>query len=246
MSYAKKPQGWPTQGEIVDEFYAAMEDPTVATCWNVPLLKLLVILCSGNYRREYFTDLLANALATLSIEDREWFMETYSVPGNVIDRMSPLPMWPEIPGRETFPMSSPDDLIAYKARMDRHLVEFAEQESSRVTKKGDRVSMAYTQKFSEATRWALLSEDDKGLVDTATEFPYLHEFAEVKEISMDDASGAILSKGHPWNIINAKIEGERERFQIALAAAPNHGAVKEAFDLHSANISGLVDLLIPG
>lgn len=246
MSEPKTPINYQVHGEIVDSVYANMADPAVAASWSVPVLKMLVLVASGRYKASYYADILANALMVLAIEDREWFLNNYSVPGNVTERFDELPPWPTPDTLEQFPTPSAEDLALYIEQMDRRLVLFAESESARVTKKGDRMSMAYTQKFHEASKWAVMTASQKSSADTASSFPYLHEHSLATETSMDTATSNILAQGVPWNTINAKIEGERDRFQKACREASSISEVKAAYDLRSSNITGLIDLIAAG
>jgi hypothetical protein len=243
MIYAKTPINYLTMREIVDAAYAAMADPAVGP-WGVPLLKQMVLVAGQTGAPGRYIALLANALSVLTVEQRTWFMATYSVPGAVQDAMASPPAWPDVISVEDWPTPDPANLPAYIAHMDRLLVAHAEAQAARVTKQGNRVSMAYTQKYGEALAWNALTATKKTAAVPATDYPYLAEQAAADGTTVQAAADAIIAKGTAWNSVNAKIEGERERFQIAAGAAADMTAVRAAYDASAAAITALIDGLV--
>ena len=245
MSHPTTPVNYLTHGEVINAYYATLIDPSLGdAAWQVPILKQLVLVCGLNRDQEYFGAILSNALMTLSIEEREWFLSEYSIPGHVIDSMQDLPAWPEPRTVEAFPEATAEDLALYVEKLDRRLVMHAENQAARATKKGDRVSMAYTRKYEQAVTWSGMDQATQDAVDAEAVFPYLHEHAQARSVSVDAAATDILSKGVPWDTINARIEGQRERFQIAANQAADAEEVKTLYDTHAATITGLIDLLL--
>lgn len=191
--------------------------------------------------------MLCNALLLQSLENQFWFEATYALPVNVKVYMAgDVPVWPDTVVVEQFPAYSGEDLGQYVARLDRMLVAHAETETARITKKGDRVSMAYMQKYAEAK--AFLEFGTPEVRTLALEdpyaFPYIREHAEAKGLTDIAAAEEIVAKGVLWNVLSAKIEGDRERFQNDVRQAANLVDVDVVYGKYKRSITARVDLLL--
>lgn len=243
MTYPVKPTAVYVSEELVEAHYAALPDPALPGAWPIAMLKHLVLLSTTRRTGDRYSTLLANILKSLPLEQSEWFANTYAIPGNVTEKLDDTPLWPEHLAVEGFPESGPEDLAAYITQKDVRLVLFAETEAARVIKKGDRISMAYLQKFGEAKAWNGLSATKKASADM-TFYPNIVGYASVHDMSIDDACATMLAMGMPWYQINAQIETARELFQVKAKAAAEMTEVEAAYDEACHTITGLVDMLV--
>ncbi|WP_273281086.1 hypothetical protein [Pseudooceanicola atlanticus] len=240
MTYAKTPNNHETYHQVIEEAYSAMADPAVGP-WKVGLLKLLVAVCNLPGAKARYVAILSNALASLPIENRTWFLETYAVSGAALAQIDNPPAWPDVIGTpEDFPTPDAQDLADYIAAMDRRLTHYCETQAARVIKMGVRVALEYSMKDAEARRFADLTPTEQGNAVPA-DFPYVAAYATSAGLSLADGMAAVTAQAAPWNALNAAIGGKRQDFQIVAGTAEDAAAVKTAYDTHAAAIKGMVD-----